>query len=111
MKVKELITRLLDEYMDSEVSLQIKGKFINEDGEEISGYCFRIDEVEHWNYGCYLNFTDWRKNNSIPKSALEAFKAEIKSYITTEGSIKREQLLHPSEVLDILDKCIQGDKK
>lgn len=69
MKVKELITRLLDEPMDAEVIL-----CTDYDKEEIEDYAnvrvvtrgviFDIDEIEHWtNNQININFTDWRTDN------------------------------------------------
>lgn len=68
MKVKELITRLLDEPMDAEVRL-----CTDYDKEEVEDYdnvkvvncgvMFGIDEIEHWSNDCVvINFTDWRKD-------------------------------------------------
>ena len=66
MKVKELITRLLDEPMDAEIML-----CTDYDKEEVEDYgnvrvvnrgvLFYIDEVERWaNDRVNINFTDWR---------------------------------------------------
>lgn len=66
MKVKELITRLLDEPMDAEVML-----CTDYDKKEIEDYSnvrvitrgviFDIDEIEHWSGNqISINFTDWR---------------------------------------------------
>ena len=67
MKVKELITRLLDKPMDAEVLL-----CTDYDKEEIEDYgnirvinrgvIFDIDEIEQWAKDrVNINFTDWRK--------------------------------------------------
>ena len=67
MKVKELITRLLDEPMDAEVML-----FTDYGKEEVRDYgnvrlvsrgvIFDIDEIERWAENrVNINFTDWRK--------------------------------------------------
>lgn len=67
MKVKELITRLLDEPMDAEISLCTEY-----DKEEITycdniriinrGVTFDIDGIDHWTKDhIFINFTDWRK--------------------------------------------------
>ena len=61
MTVKELITMLLEEDMNTEVKLSINGDFLDEQGEKISGYLFDIDNVEHWGGLCCINFTDYRK--------------------------------------------------
>lgn len=69
MKVKELITRLLDEPMDAEVML-----CTDYDKEEIEDYSnvrvitrgviFDIDEIERWSVNqININFTDWRTDN------------------------------------------------
>ena len=66
MKVKELITRLLDEPMDAEVML-----CTDYDKEEVKDYgnvrvvnrgvIFDIDGIEHWSGNqININFTDWR---------------------------------------------------
>ncbi len=69
MKVKELITRLLDEPMDAEIRL-----CTDYDKEEViethgcasvvnRGVIFGIDEIEHWADNCInINFTDWRED-------------------------------------------------
>lgn len=67
MKVKELITRLLDEPMDAEVMI-----CTDYDKEEVKDYgnvrlvsrgvIFDIDEIERWAENrVNINFTDWRK--------------------------------------------------
>ncbi len=48
MTVKQLIIRLLEEDMDSQVRLNTDDKL------------FDMDSVEHWNEEVLLNFTDWR---------------------------------------------------
>ena len=49
MTVKQLIIRLLEENMDSQVKLSTDDKL------------FDIDSVEHWDEELILlNFTDWR---------------------------------------------------
>ena len=69
MKVKELITRLLDEPMNAEVML-----CTNYDEEKVEDYggvrvvnrgvIFDIDEIEYWaNNRVNINFTDWRKDD------------------------------------------------
>lgn len=69
MKVKELITRLLDEPMDAEVML-----CTDYDKEEVEDYgnvrvvnrgvIFDIDEIERWAKDrVNINFTDWRKRS------------------------------------------------
>lgn len=67
MLVKELIVRLLDEPMNAEIRL-----CTDYDKEEVEDYgdvrvvncgvMFRIDEIEHWNNGVCINFTDWRED-------------------------------------------------
>ena len=67
MKVKELITRLLDESMDAEVMLCTD--YDKEEVEDYSnarvvnrGVIFDIDEIERWTKDrVNINFTDWRK--------------------------------------------------
>ena len=69
MKVKELITRLLDEPMDAEVML-----CTDYDKEEVEDYgnvrvvnrgvIFDIDEIERWaSDRVNINFTDWRADD------------------------------------------------
>lgn len=69
MKVKELITRLLDEPMDAEVML-----CTDYDKEEVEDYgnvrvvnrgvIFDIDNIERWTKDrVNINFTDWRKDD------------------------------------------------
>ena len=62
MKVKELIVRLLEEDMNSEVFVTTtdesrKGKTSTEKNNVVFG----IEEVEHWGGSAYIVFTDWRK--------------------------------------------------
>lgn len=69
MKVKELITRLLDESMDAEVMLCTD--YDKEEVEDYSnvrvvnrGVIFDIDEIERWTKDrVNINFTDWRKDD------------------------------------------------
>lgn len=69
MKVKELITRLLDEPMDAEVMLCTDYTDASvEDYGNVRvvnrGVVFDIDEIEHWaNDRIHINFTDWRRDN------------------------------------------------
>ena len=61
MKVKELITRLLDEPMDAEVCLQDPTEH-KSNSITCRGYLFDITCIEHWNkYRVCINFNDWRK--------------------------------------------------
>lgn len=67
MKVKELITRLLDEPMDAEVMLCTDYDKKEADcggGVRVvnRGVMFGIDGIEHWNNGVNINFTDWRED-------------------------------------------------
>jgi len=59
MKVKELITKLLEENMESEVVIALDEEHTDENGTS-KGYAFEIDEVRHWNYSAEIVFTDWR---------------------------------------------------
>ncbi len=70
MKVKELITRLLDEPMYAEVMVQTdwkkkKSEVVN--GTTVvtkSGTVFDIDVIEHWSCErVFINFTDWRADD------------------------------------------------
>lgn len=56
MTVRELINKLLDEPMDKEVLLNYEKEFIDEQGEECSGYLFNIDDVRNGE----IMFIDWR---------------------------------------------------
>lgn len=56
MTVRELITKLLDEPMDNEVSLLYEKEHIDERGEKCTGYWFSIDDVRNGE----IIFTDWR---------------------------------------------------
>jgi len=61
MKVKELITRLLDEPMDAEVCLQDPTEHIS-NGTMCKGYLFDITYIEPWGkHRICINFNDWRK--------------------------------------------------
>lgn len=62
MTIKELITRLLDEPMDSEIVLHIAEEHTDSHVGKVEGYFFYIDKVERWtNNMTFLTFTDWRK--------------------------------------------------
>lgn len=59
MKVKELITKLLDEPMNADVRLYIEEEHV--EGDVVcGGYLFDIDAVEHGTVSCRIRFTDWR---------------------------------------------------
>lgn len=60
MKVKELITRLLDEPMDAEVCLQDPTEHMS-NGTMCNGYLFNITDIEPWSkHRICINFKDWR---------------------------------------------------
>lgn len=59
MTVKELIIKLLEEPMNSEVRLTIDDPHQDEHGD-CSGYVFDIDSVSHEFGRCMIKFTDWR---------------------------------------------------
>lgn len=70
MKVKELITRLLDEPMDAEVMLCTdydKEEVIKDYGNVRvvnRGVIFDITYIEPWNkHRICINFKDWRKDD------------------------------------------------
>lgn len=64
MKVKELITRLLDEPMDAEVCLQDPTEHIS-NGTMCKGYLFDITYIEPWSkHRICINFKDWRNERS-----------------------------------------------
>lgn len=61
MKVKDLITVLLDEPMDAEVCVQDPTEH-KSNGAVCNGYIFDITYIEHWNNRrICINFEDWRK--------------------------------------------------
>lgn len=62
MTVKELIIKLLEEDMDTEVRLSIDEPHQDEHGD-CEGYVFDIDSVSHEFGGCMIKFTDWRKKD------------------------------------------------
>ena len=60
MKVKELITRLLEKDMNSDVMISLDEEDPND--KSTSGYLFNVEEVR--TFGAHtteLVFTDWRK--------------------------------------------------
>ena len=64
MRVKDLITRLLDEDMNAEVKLATQSYYEDKEGRmEVAELSFDIDKVEHWNYSAWLRFTDWRQSD------------------------------------------------
>lgn len=63
MTVRELVKRLLEEDMNTEVVISVDDKHINENGEEMAGYAFNIDGVRKWGCVVELVFTDRRKGN------------------------------------------------
>ena len=65
MKVKELVTRLIDEPMEAEVCVQDLTEH-KSNGTISKGYIFDITYIEHWNnYRICINFEDWRKGADI----------------------------------------------
>lgn len=62
MTVKELIIKLLEENMNTEVRLTIDDPHQDEHGD-CSGYVFGIDSVSHEFGMCMIKFTDWRGGN------------------------------------------------
>jgi hypothetical protein len=63
MKVKELITKLLDMNMDAEVNISIDEPHEESGYGYSSGYLFNIDYVRRYSPKIVeLVFTDWRKS-------------------------------------------------
>ena len=65
MKVKDLITMLLNEPMDAEIMLQTDydkavESYSNNVRSVTRGVVFDIDSIEHWSNRILINFTDWR---------------------------------------------------
>ena len=67
MTVKELITKLLDEEMNTEIRIALDDKHIDKNGNEVLGYLFDIEQVRHWNRSVELVFIDYRKENNYGK--------------------------------------------
>ena len=72
MTVKDLIIRLLDEPMDTEVMLQtdydkpVVESYHNNVRSVTSGVVFGIDSIEHWaSNRIFINFADWRKESEV----------------------------------------------
>lgn len=64
MKVKELITRLLEEDMNAEVFVATTDESRkDQNSTERNNVCFDITEVEHWGCDAYIGFTDWRSED------------------------------------------------
>lgn len=63
MTVRELITKLLDEEMNTEVRIALDDKHITKNGHEVSGYLFDIEQVRHWSGSAELVFVDYRKDD------------------------------------------------
>lgn len=62
MKVKELIVRLLEEDMNTEVFVATTDESRkDETSTEKNNVSFDIKEIEHWGGSAYIGFTDWRK--------------------------------------------------
>lgn len=62
MKVKELITQLLDMPMDADVLVSLNDPHKDDSGNLIAGYMFDIDCIQEFNSGTVeITFTDWRK--------------------------------------------------
>ena len=66
MTVKELIIKLLEEPMDTEVQLTIDAPHQDEHGQ-CEGYVFDIDSVTHEFGECMIKFTDWREKKPTCK--------------------------------------------
>ena len=60
MTVKELIIKLLEEDMDTEVQLTIDEVHYDEHGR-CEGYVFDIASVVHEYGGCMIKFNDWTR--------------------------------------------------
>lgn len=61
MTVKELINALLNCPMDNEVDLFLREHGRNKQGEEVSGYIFKIDNINNHPKFTEFEFRDWRK--------------------------------------------------
>ena len=65
MKVKELITRLLEEDMNAEVFVATTDESRkDETSTEKNNVSFDITEVEHWGHNAYIGFIDWRSEEA-----------------------------------------------
>lgn len=70
MTVKDLIIKLLEESMKTEVQLTIDDPHQDEHGD-CSGYVFDIDSVSHEFGMCMIKFTDWREKKKILDEAID----------------------------------------
>ena len=62
MKVKELITELLDMPMDADVLVSLDDPHKDDNGNLVTGYMFDIDRIREFNSNMIeITFTDWRK--------------------------------------------------
>ena len=61
MTVRALINALLDCPMDSEVDLFLREPSKNKQGEDVTGYIFKIDSINSNGKFTELEFHDWRK--------------------------------------------------
>ena len=65
MTVKELITRLLDEDMDSKVMLSTTDEsMMTKTSTKTNNIVFEIEGIEDWGGSSYIYFTDWRKETA-----------------------------------------------
>ena len=62
MKVKELITQLMDMPMDADVLVSLDDPHKDDSGNLVMGYMFDIDRIREFNSSTVeITFTDWRK--------------------------------------------------
>ena len=107
MKVKELITRLLDEPMDAEVMLctdydKEKVKDYGNVREVSRGVIFDIDEIEHWAENrVNINFTDWRKGADVETEPYKLADALMEERI--RGKLHSDTIFEKDIIRDV--KC------
>ena len=62
MKIRELITRLLEEDMNAEVFVATTDKSkMDKTSTKENNVFFKINYVEHWGNNAYISFKDWRE--------------------------------------------------
>lgn len=106
MTVKELIIKLLDYKMDSEVSLSIDEPHQDEHGK-IEGYVFDIDSIEYEYGAVMIKFNDYRSDK---KQVCEEGD-KLVEWIKFENRITELEKTITNIQSVVLDLLKEGEKK
>ena len=110
MIVKELITKLLEFDMYSEVRVAINKKHINEYGNEVDGYQFDIESIDDFGGIAEIVFEDWRDDDIKNLSDIKGTclnDTDIKFDIPNEDSVSKTQKNALSKSIAEWNKAIE----